>query len=234
MTERHYYAGFSEVELPVDTYNFGLGVSLRKTYAHFMALIWWRLRALNQANPIPRHGAPQKGVSYDITVELAIPTDTSLPGGLSAKDTVWWIAALLRIAGYPYLAVPVLSNQPFSEASTRQDEPDLRPFEIVRRILRAGGEEIGRLESKELDWVKKKWQAGAEMLQRHPAFFSAIRAFDFCTIEGKRSPSLLSVWTGLEQLFSPSSESFAFAYPRTLLRTLSLLVKDDLPYLRKC
>lgn len=141
---------------------------------------------------------------------MAIPNDTSLPGDLSAKDTAWWIAALLRIAGYPYLAVPVLSNQPFSEVSARQDEPDLRPFEIVPRILRVGGQEIRKLEDRDLDWAKKKWQAGARMLQRSPAFFSAVRAFDFCTLEGKRSLSLLSVWTGLEQLFSPSPGELRF------------------------
>jgi hypothetical protein len=172
------------------------------------------MMAFARAEPGKPHPPPWRaakgGVAYDITVELAIPNDASLPGGLNAKDTAWWIAALLRIAGYPYLAVPVLSNQPFSEASTRQDEPDLRPFEIVPRILRAGGEEIRRLEVGDLDWAKKKWQAGAKLLQRNPAFFSAVRAFDFCTLEGKRSLSLLSVWTGLEQLFSPSPGELRF------------------------
>jgi Apea-like HEPN len=211
MTEQHHYAGLSEVELPIDSYDLGLGLRLRKTYAHLMAP---HLMAFARAEPGQPHPPPWRtakgGFSYDVTVELTIPLDTSFPGGLSARDMAWWIAALLRIAGYPYLAVPILSNQPFSEISIRQDAPDLQPFEIVPRILRAGGDEVRMLDEGDLDWLKNKWQAGAKMLQRSPAFFSAVRAFDFCTLEGKRSLSLLSVWTGLEQLFSPSPGELRF------------------------
>lgn len=164
--------------------------------------------AFARAEAVSAHPPPWRaakgGLSYDVTVQLSIASIADLPGRLSAEDTAWWIAALLRIVGHPYLAVPVLSDQPFSDAAAARNEPDLRPFETVPRILRVGEGGSTTIADENLDWTKRKWPTGAEMLQRNPIFLSAIRAFDCCTLEGKRSLSLLSVWASLEQLFSPS------------------------------
>ncbi len=205
MAEQKFFAGISGVDLPVDSYDLGFGVTLTRAYAHLMSP---HIMAFARAEAGKAHSPPWRaakgGLSYDVTVQLSIASIADLPGRLSAEDTAWWIAALLRIVGHPYLAVPVLSDQPFSDAATARNEPDLRPFETVPRILRAGEDGPTTIADENLDWTKRKWSTGAEMLQRNPIFLSAIRAFDFCTLEGKRSLSLLSVWAGLEQLFSPS------------------------------
>jgi hypothetical protein len=47
-------------------------------------------------------------------------------------------------------------------------------------------------------------------MQRNPQLRAAFDAFDMCTIQGRTSSSLLAVWGGLEQLFSPSPGELRF------------------------
>jgi len=207
----HVYGGLAHVELDGDAFDFGHGVYLHRTYAHLMSPY---LMAFSPAPPGGHHPPPWRaakgGFSFDIEVELCVPTTEALPGGFSPDDTIWWIAALLRLARYPFLIVPVIANQPFSQAASSEDEPLLRPFEIETRVLRATEPEGRKLDPVDLDWVKREWSAGARLMQRNPKFRSAIRALDVCTVQGRTSSSLLAVWGGLEQLFLPSQAELRF------------------------
>jgi hypothetical protein len=210
MNKKYSYAGFSNVTLSVDAFELGHGLSLRPTYAHLMAPHMMAFSPAQAGKPHPPPWRAAKGgFAYDITVELAVPIGVDLPGGLSVQDTIWWIAALLRIAGHPYLPVPVISDISFSQIAGLRSEPDLHPFEITLRILHAGDPEIQKLED-DLVWIREKWSIGAKLLKDNPTFFSAVRAFDFCTVEGRRSLSLLSVWGAIEELFAPSAGELRF------------------------
>ncbi len=158
----------------------------------------------------PPWRAAQGGFSYDIEVELCVPTNKPLPGDLSAENAVWWIAALLRLSRYPFLIVPVIADQSFSYAATSEAEPVLRPFETQGRFLRAIEPTRRKLDLVELDWIKTKWRSGAQLLQRNPRFGEAFRAFDACTIVGRTSASVLTAWGAIEQLFSPSPGELRF------------------------
>ena len=205
MSSDYSYAGLSNVELGPERYDLGCGIYFSRTYAHLMAphLMAFARPHKGEIHPPPWRAA-KGGFIFDITVQLAIPTKSKLPGSLSVEDTAWWIATMLRITRHPYLAVPVFSDQAFSKIAESGREPNLRPFEIIDRILRPGEAAIQILEEADLEWTKSKWARGAELLSRSSSLFSAVRAFDACTLEGKRPLSLLSVWGGLEQLFSPS------------------------------
>ncbi|WP_133170144.1 hypothetical protein [Kumtagia ephedrae] len=203
------YAGLSHVTYDGEPFDLGHGITLRSTYAHLFAA---NMMAFARATEGKHHPAPWRaargGFGYDIEAELA--TGEKLPGGLSADDGVWLIAALLRLAEYAYLMVPVISDVSFDAAPTSKQEPVLRPFEIEPRILHAGGDQVSRLSAENLSWVKSVWPRTAELMRTCPPLSMALRAADACTVQGRPASALLTAWGALEELFAPSRAELRF------------------------
>src|SRR3990172_9239218 len=101
------YAGLAGVEFREDEFDFGQGIVLSKTYAHLMAPF---LMAFARAEPGRPHPAPWKpasgGFGFDIEAELFVPGNAKVPDWFDNVNTVWWIAALLRLKANPLLCVP--------------------------------------------------------------------------------------------------------------------------------
>jgi hypothetical protein len=201
------YAGISNVDLKEDFFDFGHDIILRRTYAHLMSP---NIMAFSPALPSRPHPAPWRpakgGSSIDISLELCIPNWDEFP----AEDVIWWIAALLRLSAYPFLVVPVISDVSFSEAAYSEKEPVLHPFEIQTRILHADDPEIRKIDVNDLKWVKNKWRVVRELAQKDSALKTAIDAWNYSTVSGRTSSSMLAVWGALEQLFSPTSAELRF------------------------
>ncbi|PSJ54962.1 hypothetical protein C7I84_23455 [Mesorhizobium ephedrae] len=199
----------SHVTYDGEPFDLGHGITLRSTYAHLFAA---NMMAFARATEGKHHPAPWRaargGFGYDIEAELA--TGEKLPGGLSADDGVWLIAALLRLAEYAYLMVPVISDVSFDAAPTSKQEPVLRPFEIEPRILHAGGDQVSRLSAENLSWVKSVWPRTAELMRTCPPLSMALRAADACTVQGRPASALLTAWGALEELFAPSRAELRF------------------------
>lgn len=171
--------------------------------------------AFSPAMPGKLHPRPWRaargGLAYDITMDLCIPEEgTSLPSGLTAEETAWWIVALLRLAYFPFLNVPVLSDQSFSTAGASEIEPNLRPFETEHRIFRAPDDTASTVSQDHLTWLRSAWSNSANLIKNSSKFETALRAVDACSVGGRTSASLLAVWGALEQLFSPSSSELRF------------------------
>jgi hypothetical protein len=205
------YGGIMNVDLSEGHFDLGYGVRLEKTFAHLMSV---HLMAFSPAPEGKPHPAPWRlakgGFGYDISVELRVPTGIPLPGSLDSRDTIWLIAALLRLARFPYLMVPIVSDRALSSVIGLVGEPVLEPLETERRLLQPAeksGAVIGRDAS---EWIREFWPVTAELLEKHKRFASALRAFDACTLSGRTSSSLLTVWGGLEQLFSPSTAELRY------------------------
>lgn len=205
------YAGLSHVTYDGEPLDLGHGIILRSTYAHlFAANMVAFARATNgKPHPAPWYAA-RGGFSYDVEAELAVPTSQELPGRLNAEDAVWLIAALLRLARYAYLMVPVISDVSFDAAPTSKQKPLLRPFEIEPRILHAGDDEVSCLQAEDLSWVKSVWPRTAELTRTCPPLSMALRAADACTVQGRRASALLTAWGALEVLFAPSRAELRF------------------------
>jgi hypothetical protein len=199
------YGGMSGVELGVEAFDLGQGVTLRKTYAHLMSPC---LMAFSPPGPKGYHPAPWKaakgGFGFDIHIELRVPDEPLLGNGIPARETIWWIAALFRLALFPFLTVPVISDHSFDSASNIDAEPTLEPFETKHRILVPADESRRVIKVDNLQWIRAKWLDSGRMLDSNGSFHAAIKAFDSATVQGKTSSSLLALWGGLEQLFSPS------------------------------
>jgi hypothetical protein len=194
------YAGVSHVTYVGEPFDLGHGIVLRSTYAHLFAA---NMMAFARATDGKPHPAPWRaargGFGYDVELELAVPNDQRLPGGLSGEDTVWLIAALLRLLEYAYLMVPVISDVPFDAAATSKQEPLLRPLEIEPRILHARDEEVSRLKAEDLSWVKSVWPRTAELMLKCRPLNMALRAADACTVRGR--PASATLYDFLTLLF---------------------------------
>lgn len=205
------YAGLSHVTYSGDPLQLGHGVVLRSMYAHLFSA---NMMAFAKAEADKPHPGPWRaargGGGYDVDVELAIPIGGSLPGGLSGEDAVWLIAALLRLAKYAFLTVPVISDVPFDAAATSQQEPQLRSFEVEPRILHPMEDESSRLKIEDLLWVKSVWPRTAQLIRTCSQLNMALRAADACTVKGRPASALLMAWGALEELFAPSRAELRF------------------------
>ena len=205
------YAGLSHVTFDGEPFDLGHGVTIKATFAHFFAA---NMMAFGKASPGKPHPAPWRaargGFGYDVEIELSVPIDQKLPARFHAEDVVWLIAALLRLAGYAHLMVPVISDISFCDAVTAKQEPLLRPYEIEPRILHAIDDDSARVGIPDLTWIKSVWPRTAELMKANSSFNMAIRAADACTIHGPRASALLTAWGALEELFAPSRAELRF------------------------
>lgn len=205
------YAGLSHATYDGEPFKLGFGVILRPTYAHLFAANMMAFARADEGRPHPAPWrAARGGFSYDIEIELAVPIESELPGGLSAEEVVWLVGALLRLAEYPYLMVPAISDMSFDIVPISKQEPFLRPFEIEPRILHSGEGSISPLSKDSLSWVKAVWPRTAQLMRVHPTLNMALRAADNCTVRGRKASALLAAWGALEELFAPSRAELRF------------------------
>jgi hypothetical protein len=205
------YAGLSHIAYDGDIADLGHGVILRPTYAHLFGTFMMAFERAEEGRPHPAPWrAARGGFSNDIEVEISVPAGQTLPGNLCAEDAVWLIAALLRLARFAYLMVPVLSDHPFNASAASEQEPVLRVFEIEPRILKSTGEKSTSVTAGDLSWLKAVWPRTAELLTTAPQLNLALRAADACTVRGRPASALLTAWGALEELFAPSRAELRF------------------------
>jgi len=205
-----YYGGVSGAKLSCDSFDLGCGVEIKQTFAHLMSPY---IVAFSPPGPAGYHPAPWKsakgGYGIDVEIEIIVSSETPISDGFEKTEIIWWITALIRLAYMPFISVPVISDSSFSLISEMENEPVLHPFEVEKRIFR--GEEVSGLLCKDkLNWVKANWVRAGRLLIENPNFYMAFKAFDSATVRGRASASLLALWGGLEQLFSPSQGELRF------------------------
>jgi hypothetical protein len=205
------YGGISGAILEPETFDLGDGVVLSRTYAHLMSPY---LMAFAPPGPKGYHPAPwsaaEGGFGVDIEIELKVPATTSLSDSFGAREIIWWIAALMRIVKSPFLTVPVVSDHQFHAIPEIEEKPKLEPFESERRIFQPAEPASRLLGGEALSYVREKWIPAGRLLLSNSRFYTAVTAFDSATIAGRSSASLLTLWGGIEQLFSPSPGELRF------------------------
>ncbi len=205
------FAGLSNVVYDGDEFDLGHCTSLGSTYAHLFApnMMAFSKAAAGHHSPGPLRAA-RGGFAYDVECELSVGLNEPLPAGLNAEGAAWLIVALLRLANYPQLMMPVISDVSFSEAARSSHEPTLTPCEIEPRLFRSVDEKLTYLRAQDLEWVKSVWPQTAEMMKSSPTFAAAFRAADVCNVNGRSAASLLTIWGAIESLFAPSRAELRF------------------------
>ena len=200
-----YYVGISGGTLPIEEFDLGHGVSIRRTYAHFMSPCVMAFAPAPHGKPHPGPWRPARGgFSSDITIELRIG-DRCQPGNFNIVETATWIVALLRLDYAPYLLAPVTIDMPFSEAAQSEVAPTITPLEVQDRNFYRSDERSQEIALDELDWLKATWHSSAELAQTNSQLLTAVLACDSCRVRSRASQSMLTIWGALEQLFAPSS-----------------------------
>lgn len=210
-TPQNFYGGLSGVELEIDSYDLGHGITLYKTFAHLMSpLLMAFAPPKSRGIHPPPWSAAKGGFGYDIHVQIHVPASFNLSNWMDCTDVLWWIAALIRIIQAPFAMLPVISDIPFSEVANSERKPNLQPMETKRRIFGPVKDNRSAISLENLDWIRDTWFQGGELMKGNSKFNTAFRAFDSSAVQGNPSLSMISLWGGLEQLFSPSPGEVRF------------------------
>jgi hypothetical protein len=205
------YAGISLVSLDAESFDLGHGVSLTTTYAHLMAPF---VMAFAPAPPGKHHPAPwsaaKGGLALDIQVQLFVPTELQPPGSFDRLNTVWLIAALMRLTASPLVQVSVISDQAFAAVAGSKAEPELLPIEVsTRRLLPV--ENPGMvLDATGLAWIRDHWFDAGKLLSQSEDLSTAFQAFDATTMAASISVAMMTLWGAIEQIFSPAKQELRF------------------------
>lgn len=208
----HLFGGLSGVETDVEEHEFGHKVVFSKTYAHIFSAnmaAFARPASTGQHHPAPWK-AVKGGYSVDVTSQICVPSSLNVREVLNAEDIIWLIAALFRLARYPFLTVPVISDVSFGSIAESEKDVLLSPFELSPRLVTSTDADSQRMSLAFLEWVSKKWYPLAELLIQHPKLYSALKAFDYAGVRSRHSSSLLTMWGAIEQLFAPDRSELRF------------------------
>jgi hypothetical protein len=209
--DRDVYAGIAGAKLAVDEFEFGHGITLKRSYAHVMAPY---LAAFAPAEPGEPHPAPWKvvggGIGFDVYAELHIPVEFSIPAWFDRVNTVWWFAALVRLRATPLLSIPVIADSSFAEIPTAEGETHFWPVEMNPTRLVPVENPASTIEEGDLNWIREHWLSAGGLMHRNDDFNLAFQAADQCIWSSSPSLALVSLWGALERLFSPAAYELRF------------------------
>lgn len=211
------YAGLAGIQLDFDTLDLGDGIQLRRTYAYLMTpfLMAFAPAPPGKIHPAPWHAA-SGGFAYDIHAELFIPEGFAPSKWFDRVNTVWWFAALIRLAVQPGVLVPVLASEPFHMIPQLRQEPEFWPVEVGARRILFEKPITKAFALADLAWVQKNWLQGGRLMNQNTPFNTAFQAFDQAPSTGSMALYLVSMWGALEALFSPSPAELRFRVSATI------------------
>lgn len=204
------YGGVAGIRMQVERFELGHGVVLSNTFAHFMAPFLMAFGRPEKGKPHPAPwSAVSDGIALDIELEIHVPSTFEQPNFFDRLNTVWWIAALIRLRGAMQAHVPVIADRPFREIPANWSSARMLPVEVLPRRL--GGEaEMSELSVEDLTWLKEHWLEGGRLMDNSTTFNDAFQALDGAGAMPTRAVSLLAVWGALEHLFSPAKQELRF------------------------
>ena len=206
------FVGISGVGCEVESFDLGHGVSLRTTYAHLMApfmVAFARPEKPGQHHPAP-WAAASGGLGFDVTAELTIPSDITSSLPCENTTAAWWLVALLRLRTGPRLRAPVLSNYPLVKDAASSKDLHIQPLEVAPYQLMLDPEAKSQISKRDLEWTRDNWLLSLSLLEESPKFSILIESFDQAAFNHCPQLALLMLWTGLEEMFSPSKSELRY------------------------
>lgn len=205
------YGGFAGVSLDFESFNFGEGIVLSKTYAHLMAPFIMAFSPSQPGKPPPTpYRAAHGGFGADVLAQLEVPKEFTPIDWFDRLNTVWWFAALLRLRATPLLFMPVISSDPFSEATQIEHEIQFWPIEAEHRRLLLEREPSKTVTKDACNWIADHWREGGRLMAESSELNLLFQAFDQSSFASTTSLAMLSLWGALESIFSPSSYELRF------------------------
>lgn len=211
------YAGLAGVTLDADERSLGHGIVMRRTYAHVMAPF---IMAFTPATPGKAHPGPwsavKGGFGFDMSVELEIPPSSASGLSYDLNFVAWWITALLRLRVGPTFIVPIVGEQSFVSAKANHSQATYYPVEMESRRLALSSDARSEIAELDVAWLEKYWTSAADLFSGNGAFRLLFEATDQCMFYRHRELALLSIWGGLEAIFSPDKAELKYRISSSL------------------
>lgn len=205
------YAGLAGVTLDVPEVPLGYGIKLNNSYAHLFAPF---MMAFSPAPKGSHHPGPwvavRGGLGFDLTVQLEIPASTVTALSLEPMYVAWWITALLRLRVGPTFMVPAVGEQSYQEAKEQHARAVYHPIEVESQVLLLDPDARRNISETDAAWVAKHWVDASKLYQSNDNFRVLLEATDQSMFVRHRSLALLSLWGGLEAIFSPDKAELRY------------------------
>lgn len=206
--QKNLYGGISEVSFPPHQFDFGEGVVISPTKAHLMRPFLMTFERPETSFPAMQNASGSFG--FDIVAEIKIPAEFNLPDWFDRPNTIWWLAALIRLRTTSQLRIPVLSSESFSNAlNVKSSFWPVEPESENSRLL-LDPISKGSISDDDLNWVRRHWITGGRLMRTSHEFNLAFQAFDQSTFTRDPTLALLLLWSALEPLFSPAKAELRF------------------------
>jgi hypothetical protein len=170
------YGAISDAVFEVATFDFGNNVTLAPAKAYFMRPCL--ITSTRLETSFPAMSVAAGGFGFDLVAELKVPSQFELPNWFDQVNTIWWLAALMRLRGTPRLRAPIISNTSFANAlrSSSSSWPVESESERTTLVLEPGaGESIAKTD---LEWVGVHWVRAGNLMKKSSEFNLAFQAFD--------------------------------------------------------
>jgi len=206
------YIGIAGVDCDVSSFDLGYGITISKTYAHLFApfmMAFAKPLSPGQHHPAP-WAAAKGGLAFDLTLQLKLPG--FLPTNISCEPTTaaWWISALLRLRVGPRMRAAAMSNYPLAKDSAKVSDLWIRPLEVDPHQLMIDPESKRTLALQDLEWTRDHWLASLKLLDNSSDFAVLIQAVDQAAFHRSPQLAMLTLWTGIEEVFSPSKSELRY------------------------
>jgi hypothetical protein len=210
-TSKGIFVGIAGVKLEPAEYALGSGIRISQTFAHLMApfMMAYAPAELGRPHPAP-WSAASGGLSFDIHVQLEVPSTTIAGLSLDPQFIAWWITAFLRLRVGPAFLVPVIGEQSFETAKINHGDAKYYPIETESRILVLDPKARRTIVEVDLAWVAKNWLTASRLFHENDAFRLLFEATDQSMFARHRGLALLWLWGGLEAVFSPDKAELKY------------------------
>jgi len=197
------FGGLSGLKLPIAEFRVTPGLTLASTYAHVMApFVMAFARPERPTAPHPGPWASLAGCGFDITAEVRLEAGCA-PLGFDRLNTLWFVAALLRLRLAEPVQMSVLADRPLSVVSTAVEVSNLLPVELDRtRPLTAPAKQAGE---DDLAWISQHIMA-ADRLMTQPVFNRAFQTLDRAVAIENPGAGIVIAWAAIETLLRPGPQ----------------------------
>jgi len=205
------FAGLAGVTLDVPEVALGYGVKLSSSYAHLFAPF---MMAFSPAPKGSHHPGPwvavKGGIGFDLTVQLEVPGSTVTALSLNPMYVAWWITAMLRLRVGPTFLVPIVGEQSFQDAKEQHSKAVYHPIEVESQLLVLDSEARRNISETDAAWVAKHWIEASNLYQSNDNFRVLLEATDQSMFVRHQNLALLSLWGGIEAIFSPDKAELRY------------------------
>lgn len=209
--ETDVFAGLVGIELSVDRFDLGDGVSIAQAHAHLVNPFLVAFASSQEKGFSSRFMGSDEKIGVNLTAELCVPGTFPIGRWNNPINVIRWLLAMLRLWASPHISAPVISDISLVQANSAGDhEGRLMPFETAPRVLKIEEPAGRKVDAKCLDWIKANWRYAAALRKEHKELHLAIEALDQAQFMRDPSLALVSLWGALENIFSPTKTELRF------------------------